>query len=270
MHDTTLTAVQRSLLNHFKAGGTPDPAELARDGSATQFAWNIWQTMQGNAAAVVGPCKAGLQSRIKDAQRRQYAVQKELGQLVRELHPDAVPVRQQDATELVASAFRQYETGAFDTATSVATALFPDAAKATAVLRRTGQRKRMKRAVAACRNMPGAVAYQEQAGARAYGKLAHDSGSSTFGSVSDAMRLTLAVEGAERKAELALSRVDELEARIAALEAQAAAQHQRNAVEDAGQDPKELARAMRADGASLGSIAKAVGRSKATVQSWCR
>lgn len=267
---TALPAVQRHLLEQFRAGGKPNQIELMRDGSNTQQAWNIYQTelmLSGEQGKLYGPGKAALQERIKDAQRRQYQASKELGQLVRELHPDAAPVRQQDATGLVASAFNQYETGEFNTATSAANSLFPQAT-AAALLRRTGQRKKMKKAVAACRDMPGAVAYREKAGARAVGKLAHDSGSATFGAVSDAMRLTLAINQADSKAEKALTRVSELESRIAALEAQAATQAQRNAVDDAGQDPKELARSMRSSGASLSEIAKATGRSRSTIQRW--
>ena len=59
-------------------------------------------------------------------------------------------------------------------------------------------------------------------------------------------------------------------ARLAELEAFKAQQQARNVVEDAGTDPRTEARTMRTDGKSYGEIAKVLGRSRATVQTWCK
>lgn len=62
---------------------------------------------------------------------------------------------------------------------------------------------------------------------------------------------------------------DAMQAEINALKAQLAAQATRNALDDAGVDPKAEAQRMRKEGMSIGDISKAVGRSKSTVHSWC-
>ncbi|MFS7383521.1 hypothetical protein AB6870_15770 [Rahnella inusitata] len=234
----------------FDSGTQPDPTALQQI-PAYKATWELYCEYTGRNASSMG----AVFFELKQAERNYYAA-------VRAQYPDQYRVPQTDYNGMVRDAFDFYTDGAKRSATGIVAGYVPEQHQ-RAIANRKGQRKRMRRAIEANKTHPAHVAITSRIGKQGTNSMAQDTVSMSL------VRLMMEA-GTQRTLDTMSNDVAELKARVAALEAQAAAQNQRNAVEDAGQDPRELARAMRADGDSLGAIAKATGRSRATVQSWCR
>ncbi|MBU3894477.1 helix-turn-helix domain-containing protein [Serratia rhizosphaerae] len=246
----TLPAYAQQWWDRFANGAQPDITALQQI-PAYRTTWELFCEATGRNASGT----AAAFSELKKAERKYYAA-------VRAMYPNQYRVPQTDYNGMVRDALDFYQDGEKRSASGIVGGYVPKE-HARAVANRKGQRKRMRRAIEANKPHPAYAAITSRIGKQGVNSMAQDTVSMTL------VRLMMEA-GTQRTLDTMSYEVAELKAQVAALEAFQSATEKRHTIEDAGQDPKELARSMRASGKSLGEIAKATGRSRSTVQRWVK
>lgn len=246
----TLPAYAQQWWDSFANGAQPDTTALQQI-PAYRSTWELFCGFTGRNASGT----AAAFSELKKAERKYYAA-------VRAMYPNQYRVPQTDYNGMVRDALDFYQDGEKRSASGIVGDYAPEE-HARAVANRKGQRKRMRRAIEANKPHPAYAAITSRIGKQGVNSMAQDTVSMTL------VRLMMEA-GTQRTLDTMSNDMAELKARVAALEAAQSATEKRHAIEDAGQDPRELARSMHADGESLGAIAKATGRSRSTIQHWVK
>lgn len=174
-------------------------------------------------------------------------------------NPNRVSLKQSQVTHAVKSSLDVYHSGEPQPSINIVRNLLPGK-DVKPVMSRPQQRKRMKKALKANASHPAVVTAQKQGNPI---RMDADTISSGLQSLQNAAMVVRKLNDHEQ-------RMQDMEARLKELEAFKENTEKRHAIEDAGQDPRELSRSMHADGKSLGAIAKATGRSRSTIQRWVK
>jgi hypothetical protein len=174
-------------------------------------------------------------------------------------NPNRVSLKQSQVTHAVRSSLDVYHSGEPQPSINIVRNLLPGK-DVKPVMSRPQQRKRMKKALKANASHPAVVTAQKQGNPI---RMDADTISSGLQSLQNAAMVVRKLNEHEQ-------RMQDMESRLKELEAFKENTEKRQAIEDAGQDPRELSRSMHADGKSLGAIAKATGRSRSTIQRWVK
>ncbi|HCT9096935.1 TPA: RNA polymerase subunit sigma-24 [Serratia liquefaciens] len=174
-------------------------------------------------------------------------------------NPNRVSLKQSQVTHAVKTSLDVYHSGEPQPSINIVRNLLPGK-DVKPVMSRPQQRKRMKKALKANASHPAVVTAQKQGNPI---RMDADTISSGLQSLQNAAMVVRKLNEHEQ-------RLQDMESRLKELEAFKESTEKRHAIEDAGQDPRELARSMHTDGKSLGAIAKATGRSRSTIQHWVK
>ena len=172
-------------------------------------------------------------------------------------NPNRVSMKQAQVTQAVRTSLDVYHTGETKPAIAIVRDLLPGR-DVKPVMSRPQQRKRMKKALKANAEHPAVITAQKQGNPI---RMDADTLSSGLMSLQNAALIVRKLNDHEQ-------RLNDMEARMRELEAFKANTEKRHVIQDAGQDPAEIARSMRAAGESYGKIAAALGRSRSTIQRW--
>ncbi|CAI1721742.1 Uncharacterised protein [Serratia grimesii] len=195
-----------------------------------------------------------MKAAVADKLRAEAAIRKLAMQ-----NPNRVGLKQNQVTHAVKTSLDVYHTGEPQPSINIVRNLLPGK-DVKPVMSRPQQRKRMKKALKANAGHPAVVTAQKQGNPI---RMDADTISSGLQSLQNAVMVVRKLNGHEQC-------MLDMEARLKELEAFKESTEKRHAIEDAGQDPRELARSMHTDGKSLGEIARATGRSRSTIQHWVK
>lgn len=174
-------------------------------------------------------------------------------------NPNRVSLNQSQVTQAVKTSLDVFNNGETKPAVSIVRDLLPGK-DVKPVMNRPQQRKRMKKAMKANAGHPAIVTAQKQGNPI---RMDADTLSSGLASLQNAAMVVRKLDEHEKRLQAEEAATADLTRRVAELEARLMS------VED-GITPQQQAINMRATGKSYGEIATALGRSRATVQSWCR
>jgi len=174
-------------------------------------------------------------------------------------NPNRVSLKQSQVTSAVKESLDAYHTGTPRPSIDIVRSLLPGK-DVKPVMSRPQQRRRLKKGLRANSDHPAVVTAQKQGNPI---RMDADTISSGLQSLQNAAMVVRKLNEHEQ-------RLQDMESRLKELEAFKESTEKRHAIEDAGQDPRELARSMHTDGKSLGAIAKATGRSRSTIQHWVK
>lgn len=174
-------------------------------------------------------------------------------------NPNRVSLNQSQVTQAVKTSLDVFNTGETKPAVSIVRDLLPGK-DVKPVMNRPQQRKRMKKAMKANADHPAIVTAQKQGNPI---RMDADTLSSGLMSLQNAAMVIRKLNEHEKRLVAEEAATADLARRVAELEARLLS------VED-GITPQQQAISMRSSGKSYGEIAKALGRSRATIQSWCR
>lgn len=124
-----------------------------------------------------------------------------------------------------------------------------------------GAKRKVKRSLQKHQQHPNAQRMIQTEGKREYLRMADNTLAGSLEGVYVNMRTQARLAHLEQKEAEHEQRIKELELQMQMLT-------QRHSLEDDGVDPKAQAQRMRAEGSSLGDIAKALGRTRSTIQRW--
>ncbi|MEQ9843788.1 RNA polymerase subunit sigma-24 [Pectobacterium brasiliense] len=172
-------------------------------------------------------------------------------------NPNRVNLNQSQVTHAVRTSLDVYHSGETKPSIQIVRDLLPGK-DVKSVMNRPQQRKRMKKALKANADHPAIVTAQKQGNPI---RMDADTLSSGLISLQNAAMIVRKLNEHER-------RLTDMEVRLRELEAFKVNTEARHVIEDAGKDPRELARTMRVAGKSLGEISKATGRPRSTIQRW--
>jgi len=241
---TDLNPAQRQYWKMFSNGWKPAANDLQAAG--------IGELYGRYTTAQTGVNQSALQAAVADKYRAEAAIRRIAMQ-----NPNRVSLNQSQVTNAVRTSLDVYHTGETQPSISIVRDLLPGK-DVKPVMSRPQQRKRMKKALKANASHPAVVTAQKQGNPI---RMDADTLSSGLMSLQNAAMVVRKLNDHEQ-------RLADMEARMKELEAFKANTEQRHTIEDEGQDPRDLARALRAAGKSLGDIAKATGRSRSTIQRW--
>lgn len=246
-----MNAMTARHLATLRSGRPIDPAFI--NGAQAQEAIRIFTEEGGNTSASTG---------ARELYRRQYELDKEFAAHFKRQYPDSHYVTRTECAQVVALALDEYH-GTAMTATEAGVHVFGEKHGA-ACMKRDITAKALRAGLVDNRHHAGYQALVRLNGRREVTKqAAGGTMSGLYNSLVNGARVVKRLEALERNQA-------EMLARLAELEAFKAQQQARNVADDAEEDPRTKARQMRADGMSYGEIGKELGRSRATVQSWCR
>lgn len=236
----------------FDSGKLPDKAALEQI-PAYRATWEAYCEFAGISIAPDVDI-----TQLTDAQLRACNWEQRMRfRRVAQANPHYCPVKQTEVTIGVGKALDAGWSGKKATST----ALMREAANkeiTEAYMSRTNQKSKLRAALAHHDNHP-AVQYAKKQGNKI--RVDADALSPGLSAIQDAASLFRKLSEHEK-------RLADMEARMRDLETFKANTEARHVIEDVGQDPAEIARVMRADGDSYGKIAKALGRSRSTIQRW--
>lgn len=243
---TDLNPAQRQYWKMFSNGWKPSANDLQAAG--------ISELYGRYTTAQTGVNQSALQAAVADKYRAEAAIRRIAMQ-----NPNRVSLNQSQVTNAVRTSLDVYHTGETQPSISIVRDLLPGK-DVKPVMSRPQQRKRMKKALRANASHPAVVTAQAQGNPI---RMDADTLSSGLMSLQNAAMVVRKLNDHERRLQAEEAASADLARRVAELEARLLS------VED-GITPQQQAISMRASGKSYGEIAAALGRSRATVQSWCR
>jgi len=246
-----MNAATARHLATLRSGRPIDPAFV--NGVQAQEAIRIFTEEGGSVSASSGG--------TRDLYRRQYQLDKEFAQHFKSQYPDSHYVTRTECAQVVALALDEYH-GTAMTATEAGAHVFGEQHGA-ACMKRDITAKALRAGLVDNRHHAGYQALVRLNGRREVTKqAAGGTMSGLYNSLVNGARVVKRMEALERNQA-------EMLARLAELEAFKAQQEARNVADDAEEDPRTKARAMRVEGMSYGAIGKELGRGRSTVQKWC-
>ncbi|MBJ2067972.1 hypothetical protein [Serratia odorifera] len=250
----TTDIIKKEAFAEFRMGKVPTLSD--RENPLLNALWVEFRGLRGGY------------SELDDARLRMQATDKAARQAKRDFLrlacQDTYHAPQAAYESMIQDALDIFNDGAARTAIGIIQRHVP-AEHAASIANRKGDahRQRIQAAVETNNSHLGYAAIQAEYGKTGINRLVGATMNSTL--VEIMLRCNDARKRTEQERRLAA-----VEAERAELKAFKAATEKRHTIEDAGQDPKELARSMHMGGKSLGAIAKATGRSRSTIQRWVK
>ncbi|MCC3734704.1 RNA polymerase subunit sigma-24 [Rouxiella badensis] len=238
-----LNKIGRMMWGNFQGGWIPSANDL--QAHSIKVLYERYKTLHG---------RDDMKAAVADKLRAESAIRRIAMQ-----NPNRISLNQSQVTRAVKTSLDVYHTGEAKPSISIVRDLLPGK-DVKPVMSRPQQRKRMKKALKANASHPAVQTAVAQGNPI---RMDADTLSSGLMSLQNAAMVVRKLNDHEQ-------RMLNMEARLKELEAFKDSTEKRHAIEDAGQDPRELARSMHTDGKSLGEIAKVTGRSRSTIQHWVK